>query len=199
MHELGVSQRMLAEVLGCTRGAVGHYLAGRRNPSLEQLDTIAGLLGMDPKWMVFGETPEAQGVGESVPPYAAWPGGSRRVPIYGTTASGAGEKPFGHLDLSSCTDAYALQVVGAAWAPRIQEGELLLLCPEREPVPGDEVWVSYLDGTVELQRLVRFRRDEVILEGLTTHRQRQIRRRQEIASMHPLLAIFRESAGAPSA
>ncbi|WP_445083930.1 helix-turn-helix domain-containing protein [Candidatus Vondammii sp. HM_W22] len=36
MKLAGVSQGTIAEALGCTRGAVGHYLSGRRNPTLSQ-------------------------------------------------------------------------------------------------------------------------------------------------------------------
>jgi transcriptional regulator with XRE-family HTH domain len=46
MSELGVTQDQLAQELGVTRGAVGHYLNGRREPSLEQMAIIARKLNM---------------------------------------------------------------------------------------------------------------------------------------------------------
>lgn len=47
MAELGVTQADLMEPLGVnTRGAVGHYMTGRREPSLAQFAALAERLGM---------------------------------------------------------------------------------------------------------------------------------------------------------
>lgn len=46
MKELGVRQEDLAEPMGVSRGGVGHYLAGRREPSVPQLRALASKL----KW-----------------------------------------------------------------------------------------------------------------------------------------------------
>jgi len=191
MKEIGLSQEMLANALGCTRGAVGHYLSGRREPSLERLGIIAETLGLDTKWMVFGED-EWGGIGEPVQAYGdALLKDRRYVPVRGTTAAGHGRRRFGMLDLAGCSGAYALLVEGSTWDPRIREGDVISLCPDRIPQPGDEVWVEYSDGGRDLRVLVRFRDDEVVLESVTEQRQRQILNRGDIKSMHYLLAVFR--------
>jgi transcriptional regulator with XRE-family HTH domain len=183
MQEIGVTQKMLAKALGCTRGAIGHYLAGRREPTLERFEIIAETLGLDTKWMVFGED-EWNGVNEPVQPYY--------VPVCGTTTGGRGRRLLGRLDLSECGDsAYALKVEGVTWAPRAHEGEVILLSQNREPQPGDEVWVEYADGTTDLQVVVKLRNGEVILDSVVGQRQRQVWRRSEIKKMHYLLAVFR--------
>lgn len=46
MKAQGLVLADLAEVLGITVSAVGHYLNGRRTPSVEQVQKIAGILGM---------------------------------------------------------------------------------------------------------------------------------------------------------
>ena len=44
---LGVTQVQLAKALGVeTRGAVGHYLTGRRQPSLSQVVALSNELGI---------------------------------------------------------------------------------------------------------------------------------------------------------
>lgn len=56
MRERKVTQEDLKEPLGVgTRGAVGHYLSGRREPSLEQLEALAAYLKTDLGWMISGE------------------------------------------------------------------------------------------------------------------------------------------------
>jgi transcriptional regulator with XRE-family HTH domain len=41
MKELGLTQEVLAEKMGITRGAITHYLAGRREPPLRQFQKLA--------------------------------------------------------------------------------------------------------------------------------------------------------------
>lgn len=53
MRETGKKQRHLQKALGLgTRGAVGHYLAGRRQPSIEQFAIIAKELNTTVDWLL---------------------------------------------------------------------------------------------------------------------------------------------------
>jgi len=54
MKELGMTQEELANKMGLTRGAVAHYLAGRRVPPLKQFQKLANILKTDPAWLQFG-------------------------------------------------------------------------------------------------------------------------------------------------
>lgn len=56
MKELDLTQEDLANKLGVTRGAVTHYLAGRRVPPLRQFQKLAAILKVDPAWLQFGTT-----------------------------------------------------------------------------------------------------------------------------------------------
>lgn len=59
MREKGVTQDRLTSVLGVsTRGAVGHYLSGRREPSAAQLKALAEFLDVDIDWLLTGEGPK---------------------------------------------------------------------------------------------------------------------------------------------
>lgn len=58
LKELGLTQDDLMEPLDVsTRGAVGHYLSGRRKPSIEQAAALARALQMSLDELVFGRGP----------------------------------------------------------------------------------------------------------------------------------------------
>ncbi|PHM56530.1 transcriptional regulator [Xenorhabdus hominickii] len=46
MKVVGITYDKLAEHLGVTRGAVGHWLNGRREPSLKEIAAILGFIGI---------------------------------------------------------------------------------------------------------------------------------------------------------
>jgi len=56
MKELGLTQEELAHQLGITRGAITHYLSGRRVPPLKQFHKLATVFKADPAWLQFGVT-----------------------------------------------------------------------------------------------------------------------------------------------
>lgn len=59
MKEKRVTQDSLTDVLGVsTRGAVGHYLSGRREPSASQLKVLAQFLDVDIDWLLTGKGPK---------------------------------------------------------------------------------------------------------------------------------------------
>jgi len=54
MKELDMTQEMLANKVGVTRGAITHYLSGRRVPPLKQFQKLAMVLKADPAWLQYG-------------------------------------------------------------------------------------------------------------------------------------------------
>jgi SOS-response transcriptional repressor LexA len=63
MEELGLKQRDLIDVFGVeTRGAVGHYLSGRRKPKPDQLAALAAKLEWSLDRLMYGrENPRLEG------------------------------------------------------------------------------------------------------------------------------------------
>jgi SOS-response transcriptional repressor LexA len=59
MKELGMTQDMLAKQMAITRGAITHYLSGRREPPLRQFQKLATILQTDPAWLQFGVTTQS--------------------------------------------------------------------------------------------------------------------------------------------
>lgn len=54
MKELDMTQETLANKMGITRGAITHYLSGRRVPPLKQFHKLALILKVDPAWLQYG-------------------------------------------------------------------------------------------------------------------------------------------------
>jgi transcriptional regulator with XRE-family HTH domain len=54
MREKGFTQDSLSEVLGVTQGGLQHWLAGSRQPSLDQINKIAAALDASPAWLTHG-------------------------------------------------------------------------------------------------------------------------------------------------
>ena len=54
MKKAGITQEKLAYDLEMTQGGIQHWLAGTRQPSLEDINRIAKLLSVSPAWLTHG-------------------------------------------------------------------------------------------------------------------------------------------------
>src|SRR3990167_7233719 len=54
MKAMGFTQEALAKKMGLTRGAITHYLSGRRAPPLKQLEKMADILQTEASWLQYG-------------------------------------------------------------------------------------------------------------------------------------------------
>lgn len=54
MKELGVSQERLGEAFGMGPAAIQKWLAGDRQPSLDQINQIADVLNVNRTWLTYG-------------------------------------------------------------------------------------------------------------------------------------------------
>ena len=67
MKERGITQEQLTSVLGVrSKGAVSHYLSGRRSLSIDQAASLARHLQCSLDWLVLGR-PESVSVGRASP------------------------------------------------------------------------------------------------------------------------------------
>ncbi|OZG74204.1 hypothetical protein BTA51_04080 [Hahella sp. CCB-MM4] len=185
MQATGITQNDLARALGCTRGAVGHYLAGRRKPSLDQLEIMAKTLSVSPAWLQYDIGP--MDVQESPGSYTVEP---MVFPLSGDVITGPLDKPVDDEDgVSIPADCYALVVKGAELSPRMYEGDVLLISPKVVPTPGSHVYVRYRSGEAMVLTLVSQGEKEVVLEPLLTKQSRMVRQREDIESMHSVVAV----------
>ncbi len=56
MKSLGMTQENLAERLDMTQGGIQHWLAGTRQPSIDEINKIARILRVAPAWLTHGIT-----------------------------------------------------------------------------------------------------------------------------------------------
>ena len=146
MKEIRVTQEALAEKLGVTQGAIGHWLNGRREPSLDIIISIFNALGMP--GVKFNNSGEV--INDSDVELAPAPIGLRQIPIISYVQAGCWtescdcramdgsiETITTDLDLGSM--AFALEVRGDSMAPEILEGDVVVIDPDVDPLPGDYV------------------------------------------------------------
>lgn len=187
MRAHGISHQVLAEKLGCTRGAVGHYLSGRRGPSLKQLSRIARALHVTPAWLLHGNGPE--GVQEQA---AVYGGLNHVVPVVAGTGSGARLRPIGHLLVPMpARNCYAMAVTDDAYSPRIYAGEVILIDPGPEPSAGDEVVIQKRSGPPGVHTYINSAQGRVIVESISGQRERKTIKSNDIKFMHKIIAVFR--------
>ncbi len=185
MQATGITQNDLARALGCTRGAVGHYLAGRRKPSLDQLEIMAKTLSVSPAWLQYDIGP--MDVQESPGHYNVEP---LVFPLSGDVVSGPADKSPEELgSVNIPAGCYALEVKGAELSPRMYEGDILLISPRQMPTPGSHVYVRYRSGEAMVLTLVSQGEKEVVLEPLLTKQSRMVRQREDIDILHTVVAV----------
>jgi SOS-response transcriptional repressor LexA len=155
MKELELTQEELAGKMGITRGAVTHYLAGRRVPPLRQFQKLASVLKADPAWLQFGTTGERTSppkkptekhekvVVKYPMPILTWVQAAEFVDVTKLKKDEIKES-LPHF----CTDKprwYALRVKGDSMTAPLgnsrsfREGDIIIVDPDKEAVHGDFV------------------------------------------------------------
>lgn len=185
MRTKGISQERMAMALECTRGAISHYLAGRRIPNLQQLEAIASCLEVQPWWLIYGVSDgEIHEHAETYKP---------EIPITGSTDSGPAISSSGHLRMPGYSPpCYALQVTGNAYAPRMYAGEAVLLDPGIEVQPGDDVVIKFKDGPgVVLYTFINTKGSRLIVNEIMKNTQRHVFEKDQLEFMHCIVAVVR--------
>ena len=138
----GWNQTQLGDVVGRTKGNIGHWETGKHMPSLEQIAAIS---------VATGFPMPALGVqSAAVSNVAPAPMGARRVPVISAIQAGlwgevvdsfqpgdADEWLLTDIDLSD--GAFALDIRGNSMLPDFNPGDRVIIDPEIAPQPGDFV------------------------------------------------------------
>lgn len=186
MQSQGISQEELAALMSCTRGAVGHYLNGRRSPSLAQLNRIAAALRADPAWLLFGEKAGVREGGTT-----AYHRSGLSVPLTAELRDGKRRSGGGHVSLPTAVDCYAVLITGNEHEPRIHSGEAVLVDPAGQPAAGDEVAVHFKDRSIQLCSLVRKSEDRVTVDSIVGEKRLRTLTKRDYTYIHKIVAIFR--------
>ena len=142
-EKAGLSQAALADKCGwASQSRVGNYEKGVRKINADDAAILADALGVHPAEILFGLAP----VNNVIPA----PIGMRQLPIISYVQAGCWtescdcramdgsiETITTDLDLGSM--AFALEVRGDSMAPEILEGDVVVIDPDVDPLPGDYV------------------------------------------------------------
>ena len=177
--EKGVTQQQVANFLGVTSVAYGHYETGRRALTQERIAKLAEYFGTstddilginndlsDPGWKTVND-PDDPRFPPKVFPAEPLPDLDREtalIPILGSVRAGydnyAEENLEGYLQVddrlkSMHPDAYVLNVRGDSMEPEIKHGDIVICAPDVE-IRNNDVAVVCVNGDVGTVKRVRF-------------------------------------------
>lgn len=156
MKELEITQDVLAGKMGVTRGAITHYLAGRRQPPLKQFQKLAAILKCDPAWLQYG-TQVSGSENQLGNPVIKENESSAKNPLpilsWEQTAEFADSSKLGRLEINEFvahffTDKsrwYGLRVNGdsmtasSSHSKCFHEGDIVIIDPDKTAVHGSYV------------------------------------------------------------
>lgn len=167
MKELHITQEMLAEVLGKTQGGVGHWLNGRRTPSLEEIGAIFQYLGINNATLNSDGTFSIEGSLEPKPVVPQY-----KYPLFTSVQAGAltvitesYTKDDALAWISSTKKAsdraFWLKVSGNSmtsplgYGASFPDGILILVDPEIQANPGDFCVAQMNGDEYTFKRLIR--------------------------------------------
>lgn len=202
MAHLGLTQEDLTRPLGVkTRGAVGHYLNGRREMGLEQIVALAEFLKMDVGELLGSELGSSHTI--AVEPISRREATDRRigraslkrVPVVGTASLGLDgfwedlQYPPGHGDgyfefPTEDAGAYVLQVKGTSMHPAIRSGWYVVVEPGAQTQMGEFVLVKLTDGRSTVKELLWHRDGEWVLNAVNGDERLIVQESQVIAVQH---------------
>lgn len=203
-----------------SRAALAQIESGAtKNPKPRNLQAACDAMGIDFRSALNGslEWLDNYITGEIIRPSLPEPdnsypatalGAFSNIPVVGSAQLGDNghwselEYPIGHGDgyISYPTrdkNAYALRCVGDSMKPRIRDGEFVIVEPNSEPIPGDEILLKTLDGRVMVKTFL-YRRDEKIhVLSVNEAHPPQAFDLDMIDKIHPVVAIVKKALWVP--
>ena len=136
MFMKGIRQKDISYRTGISDGKISSYVNGRYKPNAETLAKLALALGVDAAWLA-GEGPDDPAAVSTKPEF-------QKIPVVGRVAAGA---PIFALEnqidtvmvREQRTGIFGLRVVGDSMAPRIMDGDLVLVHQQDDAKDGDIV------------------------------------------------------------
>lgn len=132
----GIRQAEIAERSGIDKSKISKYVAGKNMPGGDTLVKLAAALGVDAAWL-SGETPD-------IDPYELLKetDGFREIPVVGRVAAGAPifaiENQVDSLMVrDNRSGLFGLRIVGDSMAPRIMDGDLVVVQQQDDAKDGD--------------------------------------------------------------
>lgn len=150
--EMGFTQQKLGDLVGVSKTTVSQWEKGDYSPNGENLSLLARALGVSAQWILDGKgAPSFQ----NVEPVKL---DSRQIPVLSYVQAGQlttvmeirdidGGFEYVQADEDIGEAAFAMRISGDSMQPEFGEGDLVIIDPDIEPIPGD--YVAAKNGSEE--------------------------------------------------
>jgi transcriptional regulator with XRE-family HTH domain len=185
LNKTRFSVRALAERVGISGAGLSHLENSDAMPSLDLAMNLARELGRPIEWILTGSD------------FWSFSG----IPIIGTTLTGpdidwikhghAAFKIKEYVDIPvEGRRLYGLKVSGDTALTKYNEGEVIIVDPDVNPITGEDVVVITKSGNDSVIKILASQRDgKVFLDSTNDRQQRVIRDLDEIIFIHPVVSI----------
>lgn len=153
MQAQNLRQDDIAETMGKTQGAIGHWLTGRRMPNVNEVAQMINLTGVEKVILNGDGTIEDFDTNVQL----ARPTKSNSYPLISNIQAGVwteavdfgDSEGYDYIDteIDAGPDAFFLRISGMSMEPKFSEGDLVLIDIRKRPHPGD--YVAAVNGTGE--------------------------------------------------
>ncbi|SUB33553.1 repressor protein [[Pasteurella] mairii] len=155
MDRNGINQNDIADAIGKTQGAVGHWLTGKRKPNFDDVTKILDIVGA--KKVLLNQ----DGTVEDFDNNAQFTRiiKSFQYPLLSSIQAGrfTEVEHFNHVDeldqyemissqVKASPNAFYLKVSGDSMLPRFKDGDMVLIDPDIAPTPGKFIAAINPDG-----------------------------------------------------
>ncbi|WP_350029769.1 XRE family transcriptional regulator [Caballeronia sp. INDeC2] len=209
IDDAGGNISRVAAAAQTTDEVVAGWLSGKSTQiSVDHAVGLQEAFGVNSVWLLLGKGSRTTAVRHNDPydpiPITKW----RAIPVVGRAQLGDNghwadmEYPVGHGDgyidfPTKDPDAYALKCEGDSMRPRIKDGEFVVIEPNQEIQPGDEVLVKSKDGRVMVKEFLYKRAARTHLISANDAHKPITLQDDEIEKMHFVRAICRPSSWRP--
>jgi len=207
----GLNQVELGKAVGVSKSSVHQWESGlTKELTGNNLINAAKALKVNPDWLSTGKgnklaiepsSPSQQKIELTTNAYETLKLGEfSLIPVVGTAQLGDNghwyelEYPVGYGDghiryPSRDHNAYALRCVGDSMKPRIRDGEFVVVEPNREVRPGDDVVLKSLSGAVMAKTFLYNRDGKIYLQSINESHPSISIPLEEVDKIHPVAAI----------
>lgn len=142
--ERKLTQQQLGDKIGVSKATISQWEKGDYSPSGQNLYTLAKVLGVSAEWLLSGRgDPKFQNVEPTIL-------GVHSIPVLSYVQAGQltevqeirevdGGFEYVQADDDIGERAFAMRISGDSMTPEFGEGDLVIIDPDIEPVPGDYV------------------------------------------------------------
>lgn len=200
------NQEELADKLGLSPGYISHLKTGYRPITEKSARKFEKKLSLCAGFFDESDRIDCEVMRQEISNVEPGPriGTYSKIPVIGSAQLGDNghwselEYPVGHGDgyilyPTKDLNAYALRCVGDSMKPRIRDGEFVIVEPNAEPIPGDEILLKTVDGRVMVKTFLYRRDGRVHVMSINEAHQPQSFDLAEIDKIHPVAAIVKKA------